>query len=434
MLKEWPPRSKKQLIVMQVKILGAARQVGRSGFMVSHGDTNILLDYGAMTTKEPGFPVHVQPKSVQGLILSHAHLDHSGAAPVFFIGGDKVKMHSTPVTAELSNLLINDFIKISGPYLPFEYLDLLSMNKSTVLHGYKQTFQVGEMTINFYDAGHIPGSCIISVEAGSKRLLYTGDINGQETELLNPSWKDLGEADMVITESTYATADHPERRKVEEEFVAYANAVVERGGVLLAPAFSVGRAQELALTLHKYGFKHPVGMDGMALKVNEILMRYQEYLRDPTLFRRTLESTELIVGWGQRRKFIQKPGVIISPAGMLVGGASVFYNERLSQNAKNGVSLVSFQVPGTAGRTLLDRGLTLINGKPTTMKAEVRKFDFSSHSGKSSLLSDLKGIKGSPRFMTVHGEEESCVSLADELHTELGVEAFAPRVGEVYEV
>jgi putative mRNA 3-end processing factor len=419
---------------MQVKILGAARQVGRSGFMVSHGDTNILLDYGAMTTKEPGFPVHVQPKSVQGLILSHAHLDHSGAAPVFFIGGDKVKMHSTPVTAELSNLLINDFIKISGPYLPFEYLDLLSMNKSTVLHGYKQTFQVGEMTINFYDAGHIPGSCIISVEAGSKRLLYTGDINGQETELLNPSWKDLGEADMVITESTYATADHPERRKVEEEFVAYANAVVERGGVLLAPAFSVGRAQELALTLHKYGFKHPVGMDGMALKVNEILMRYQEYLRDPTLFRRTLESTELIVGWGQRRKFIQKPGVIISPAGMLVGGASVFYNERLSQNAKNGVSLVSFQVPGTAGRTLLDRGLTLINGKPTTMKAEVRKFDFSSHSGKSSLLSDLKGIKGSPRFMTVHGEEESCVSLADELHTELGVEAFAPRVGEVYEV
>jgi putative mRNA 3-end processing factor len=419
---------------MQVKILGAARQVGRSGFMVSHGNTNILLDYGAMTTKEPGFPVHVQPKSVQGLILSHAHLDHSGAAPVFFIGGDKVKMHSTPVTAELSNLLINDFIKISGPYLPFEYLDLLSMNKSTVLHGYKQTFQVGEMTINFYDAGHIPGSCIISVEAGSKRLLYTGDINGQETELLNPSWKDLGEANMVITESTYATADHPERRKVEEEFVAYANAVVERGGVLLAPAFSVGRAQELALTLHKYGFKHPVGMDGMALKVNEILMRYQEYLRDPTLFRRTLESTELIVGWGQRRKFIQKPGVIISPAGMLVGGASVFYNERLSQNAKNGVSLVSFQVPGTAGRTLLDRGLTLINGKPTTMKAEVRKFDFSSHSGKSSLLSDLKGIKGSPRFMTVHGEEESCVSLADELHTELGVEAFAPRVGEVYEV
>ncbi|MDG6926173.1 MAG: MBL fold metallo-hydrolase [Nitrososphaerota archaeon] len=419
---------------MQVKILGAARQVGRSGFMVSHGDTNILLDYGAMTTKEPGFPVHVQPRSVQGLILSHAHLDHSGAAPVFFIGGDKVKMHSTPVTQELSNLLINDFIKISGPYLPFEYLDLLAMNKSTLLHGYRETFQVGGMTINFYDAGHIPGSCIISVEAGSKRLLYTGDINGAETELLNASWKDLGEADMVITESTYATADHPHRAEVEKAFVEHANAVVERGGVLLAPAFSVGRAQELAMTLHKNGFKHQIGMDGMALKVNEVLMRYQEYVRDPALFRRTLERTEQITGWSQRRRFIQKPGVIIAPAGMLVGGASVFYNERLSQGEKNSIALVSFQVPGTAGRTLLDRGLTLLNGKPTKVKAEVKKFDFSSHSGKTTLLSDLKNIKGSPKFMTVHGEEESCVSLADELHQELGAEAFAPRVNEVYEV
>ncbi|MDA4133059.1 MAG: MBL fold metallo-hydrolase, partial [Thaumarchaeota archaeon] len=389
---------------------------------------------GAMTTKEPGFPVHVQPKSVQALVLSHAHLDHSGASPVFFIGGDKVKMHSTPVTQELSNLLINDFIKISGPYLPFEYLDLLAMEKSTVLHDYKQTFQVGEMTINFYDAGHIPGSCMISVEAGSKRLVYTGDINGAETQLLNPSTKDVGEADMVITESTYATADHPHRAEVEKAFVDHANAVVERGGVLLAPAFSVGRAQELAMTLHKNGFKHQIGMDGMALKVNEVLFRHQEYLKDPELFRRTLERTEQISGWSQRRKFIQRPGVIIAPAGMLVGGASVFYNERLSQKEKNSIALVSFQVPGTAGRTLLDRGLTLLNGKPVQVKAEVKKFDFSSHSGKSTLLSDLKGIKGSPRFMTVHGEEESCVSLADELHTELGVEAFAPRVGEVYEV
>jgi putative mRNA 3-end processing factor len=419
---------------MQVKVLGAARQVGRSGFLVSHGSTNILLDYGAMTTKEPGFPVHVQPKSVQALVLSHAHLDHSGASPVFFIGGDKVKMHSTPVTQELSNLLINDFIKISGPYLPFEYLDLLAMEKSTVLHDYKQTFQVGEMTINFYDAGHIPGSCMISVEAGSKRLIYTGDINGAETQLLNPSAKDVGEADMVITESTYATADHPHRAEVEKAFVDHANAVVERGGVLLAPAFSVGRAQELAMTLHKNGFKHQIGMDGMALKVNEVLFRHQEYLKDPELFRRTLERTEQISGWSQRRKFIQRPGVIIAPAGMLVGGASVFYNERLSQKEKNSIALVSFQVPGTAGRTLLDRGLTLLNGKPVQVKAEVKKFDFSSHSGKSTLLSDLKGIKGSPRFMTVHGEEESCVSLADELHAELGVEAFAPRVGEVYEV
>ncbi len=427
-------KGKSKLLVMQVKVLGAARQVGRSAFMVSQGSTNILLDYGAMTTKEPGFPMHVQPKIVDGLVLSHAHLDHSGSTPVFFLGGDKVKLHATPVTTELSNLLIEDFIKISGPYLPFEFIDLMAMNKATVNHGYKESFQIKDLTITFYDAGHIPGSCITVVEGGGRRLVYTGDVNGAETELLNPSWKDLGEADMVITESTYAMADHPARQAVEDEFVHYANEVVERGGVLLAPAFSVGRAQELAMILHRHGFKHTVGMDGMALKVNEVLMRYQEYLRDPALFRRTLEHTELITGWTQRRKFIEKPGVIISPAGMLVGGASVFYNQRLSLKEKNGISLVSFQVPGTAGRTLLDRGLTLINGKPTKVRASVRKFDFSSHSGKSILSADLKAIKGSPKFMTVHGEEESCVQLAEELHTDLGVETHAPSVGEIYEV
>jgi putative mRNA 3-end processing factor len=175
-------------------------------------------------------------------------------------------------------------------------------------------------------------------------------------------------------------------------------------------------------------------MDGMALKVNEILLRYQEYIKDPTLFRRTLEHTELITGWNQRRRFIQKPGVIISPAGMLVGGASVFYNQRLSLKEKNGIALVSFQVPGSPGRTLLDRGLTLINGKPTRVRAEVKRFDFSSHSGRNTLLPDLRQIKGSPKFMTVHGEEESCVNLAEELHRELGVEAVAPKAGEVHEV
>lgn len=414
-------------------VLGAARQVGRSAFLVTHGNSGILLDYGAMTTKEPGFPMHVQPKSVNGLILSHAHLDHSGAAPMFFLG-NKMKLHCTPVTAELSSLLIEDFIKISGPYLPFEFLDLMAMTKSTQDHHYMEPFQVGDFTIQFYDAGHIPGSAIISVEAGSKRLIYTGDVNGSETNLLKPSWKALGEANLVITESTYATMDHPARQEVEKSFVDFATDVVERGGVLLTPAFSVGRAQELAMVLFKHGFRHPVAMDGMALKVNEILMRYQEYVKDASAFRRTFENVEEIVSWSRRRTFIREPGVIISPAGMLVGGASVFYNQQLSLKEKNGIAIVSYQVPGTAGRTLIDKGLTLINGKPTKVKAEVRRFDFSSHSGKSILEGDLKSVGGSPKFMTVHGEEESCVKLAEELHTQLGAEALAPRVGEEYEV
>lgn len=309
----------------------------------------------------------------------------------------------------------------------------MAMNSNTINHGYMEPFQIGDFTVTFYDAGHIPGSAVITVEAGSKRLLYTGDINGEETNLLAGSWKNLGEADMVITESTYATADHPHRSKAETELVEFANAVVERGGVLLVPAFSVGRAQEIAMTLVKSGFRHPVAMDGMALKVNGILLRYPEYLRDATSLRRMLESIEEVTSWTQRRRLVRRPGVIISPAGMLVGGSSIFYNEHLSMDEKNGVAIVSFQVPGTPGRTLIDKGLTIYRGKPTKVKAEVRRFDFSSHSGKSALLSDLKGIGGSPRFLTVHGEEASCLALADELHVTMGVEATAAMPGEEFQ-
>jgi putative mRNA 3-end processing factor len=418
---------------LEVKVLGAARQVGRSAFLVTHKDSKILLDYGAMTTKVPGFPMHVPPKGIKAVVLSHAHLDHSGAAPLHFLSGT-MKLHATPVTSELSNILIQDFIKISGQYLPFEFLDLMAMNSNTVNHGYMEPFQVGDFTISFYDAGHIPGSAIVSVEAGNKRLLYTGDINGDETNLLAGSWKNLGEADMVITESTYATSDHPHRSKAETELLDFANEVVGRGGILLVPAFSVGRAQEVAMTLVKGGFRHPIGMDGMALKVNGILLRYQEYLKDPAALRRTLETAQEVTSWSQRRRLIKTPGVIVSPAGMLVGGASIFYNEHLSMDEKNGIAIVSFQVPGTPGRTLIDKGLTIYRGKPTKVKAEVRRFDFSSHSGKSSLLSDLKGIGGSPRFLTVHGEEESCLALAEELHTGMGVEATAAMPGQEFQV
>jgi putative mRNA 3-end processing factor len=119
---------------------------------------------------------------------------------------------------------------------------------------------------------------------------------------------------------------------------------------------------------------------------------------------------------------------------MLVGGASIFYNEHLSMDEKNGISIVSFQVPGTPGRTLIEKGLTIYRGKPTKVKAEVRRFDFSSHSGKSTLLSDLKGIGGSPKFLTVHGEEESCLALAEELHQGFGAEATAAMPGQEFTV
>ncbi len=415
---------------MEVTFLGGAREVGKSAILVQGKKTNILLDYGAQTSKEPSFPMHVQPKEVDSLLLTHAHLDHSGGAPLFFLR-EGVKLVTTGLTLELAMLLLEDFIKLSGFYLPFEFIDLLTMEKNTQRIEIDGRQEIdGEFSARFPSSGHIPGGTTIVLDYDGKKLMYTGDINLRESQLLRGAELDFGDLDIVITESTYSQVDHEPRENIESDFLLFAKEVVERGGVLLVPAFSVGRAQEIACLLRSKNFPHPVAMDGMALKANEILFRYQEQLRDPSLFRKTMEGLEVVSGWSHRKKLVRRPSVIISPAGMLGGGASVFYNAEISGHSRNGIAIVAFQVPGTPGRTLLDKGLTLVNGRPTHVKAEIRRFDFSGHAGRTELFQLFESMKGSPTVYTVHGDGDSCEKFATEIRVRFGFEASAPQVGD----
>ncbi|MGQ9468908.1 MAG: MBL fold metallo-hydrolase [Nitrososphaerales archaeon] len=416
---------------MEIKFLGATREVGRSGFLVKSMDCKVLLDFGVQLIREPAFPMHVQPKDLDGILLSHAHLDHSGAIPLFFISGS-VKLYATDLTLELTRLLIEDFLRISSFYLPFEYIDLLSMMKSSHKIKLNEKVNIKGFDATFLDASHVPGATSILLESDGERLLYTGDMNARGSLLLREAETNFGELDAVITESTYAMSDHPKSEDVEREFIEFAKEVVERGGTLLIPAFSVGRAQEMACVLKKHNFPHLVAMDGMALKVNEILFRYQEYLKDPSLFRKSMENIEFITSWSQRKRMVKTPSVIISPAGMLVGGAAAFYNSEVSKKPKNAIAIVSYQIPGTPGRTLLEKRVAIINGKPKRVKAEVRTFDFSSHGGRKELFEMFKKIKGSPKVYTVHGEKESCIKFAEELRNEFGLDAVAPKTGDTY--
>lgn len=418
---------------MQITVLGAAREVGRSGFLVKSREGSVLLDYGVQIYREPAFPIHVKPKDVDAILLTHAHLDHSGATPIFFLSNG-VKVFTTGLTAELTKLLIQDFLKISGFYLPFEYIELMAMMNSTQRVDYDERVQINGVGATFLEAGHIPGGASIIVEVEGKRLLYTGDMNSQETLLLRGANTDFGDLDVVISESTYASSDHPSLEEVMDDFIAFARETVEGGGILLVPAFSVGRAQEMACVLKKKAFPYPVAMDGMALDANGILFRYQEYLRDPDLFRKAIDNVEVITSWSQRKRMAKTPSVIISPAGMLVGGAAVFYNSEIATNPKNAIAIVAFQTHGTPGRTLLEKGVALVKGRTMKVRAEVRRFDFSSHSGRRELLEMFKAMKGSPKVFTIHGEEESCVGLAEELREGFGLDAVAPKAGDTFSV
>jgi putative mRNA 3-end processing factor len=419
---------------MEIKILGAAKEVGRSAFLVSNDNSHILMDYGVLLKKEPQFPLHVKPKDLQAVVLSHAHLDHSGFIPSLFLSSSKFPVLSTNPTIELSQLLIEDMIKISGFYLPFENIDLDRMLKSHKNLQYREPYNINETYITLYESGHVLGGSTIVVENKGKRIFYTGDINTRGSKILRPADLDIDEIHLMIIESTYSQTNQIPRPQSEKELLEFGYKIINNGGTLFIPAFSVERAQEIACVFKAYKFPHKIVMDGMALKVNEIMLKYPEYIRDPIVFKKYIEEVEWIRDWKSRRRFIKEPCVIISPAGMLVGGSAIFYMQNIMMSDKNGIALVSYQGENTPGRMLLEKGTFKINGKIKKCLAEVKQFDFSGHNSRDELFEILDNIKGNPKVLTVHGDGNSCIKFAEEITEKYDFEAIAPNSGETFKV
>jgi len=420
---------------LKVSILGAAKEVGRSAFLVNGNQTRILMDYGVLLKREPIFPMHVQPKDIDAVLLTHAHLDHSGFAPYLFLSDSvETNVFSTLPTFDLSQLLIEDMIKISGFYLPFEYIDLLTMMKHSKNLQYREPRMINDLKVTLHESGHIIGGATIMVEHEEKRLFYTGDINTRGSKLLRPADLDFGEIDLLIIESTYSQAEQMPREQSERELLEYAYEVIERGGTLFIPAFSVERAQEIACVLKTYNFPHKVVMDGMALKANEIMLKHPTFLKNAEIFKKSIGEAEWISGWNRRKRVVKEPCIIISPAGMLVGGSAVFYMQEVAKSDKNGIALVSFQGEGTPGRALLEKRVTILDGKVRKCLADVKRFEFSGHNSRSELFEILDRITGNPKVLTVHGDESSCTKFAEQIREKYGYDAKAPDIGEVIEI
>jgi len=418
---------------VEIKVLGAAGEVGRSAFQVNCDGTNFLLDYGVMFGKPrgapPTYPLHVKPRDIDSVIITHAHLDHSGCVPSLFVSGN-CNVYGTAPTFDLSKLLIQDMIKIEKNSHSFGIPEIDNMMQKSKIIGFKEKITRGNASFELRSSGHVIGGSTVLVESNNKKLFYTGDINLRGSRLLPPADLDIGEVDMVITESTYSQENQMPRNESEKGLIDFANEVIDRKGTLFIPSFSVERSQEVASVLINSGFKHKIIMDGMALKVNEVLLRYPEYLRNPEIFKNVMDKVVAVRDHNERKKALKEPCVVISPAGMLVGGNAVYYLQELSFSDKNGIALVSYQGEGTPGKKLLDTGKVQTRGKDLNVQAEVKQFQFSGHADRDSLFEMIKNLKGNPRIMTVHGDDESCTRFAEEIHEKFGFEAHAAKLDE----
>jgi len=378
------------------------------------------------------FPSHVAAKDLDAIIISHAHLDHSGAAPLFMLN-DGARIYATSMTFRVADILLRDFLKLAGYYLPYETLEVGEMIRKGVNVVYGETIRVKDAEISFIDAGHIPGSFQVLINA-DKTLLYTGDFTTAKTRLLRGAELGPEDVDAVIIESTYALEDHPERKNLEKEFITRVKEVISNGGRVLIPAFSVARSQEIMCVLEAYNFREPIYLDGMSIKVLDIYLEMSDYIDGRQLLYQAAKHVNRVTSSKKRRQALSEPSIIISPAGMLKGGPAVIYAEEIAEDERSAIFLVSFQLPDTPGARLLNEKRLIHGQLDIKVKAQVEQFKFSSHAGRTQLHQFLKRYNPDVKVFAVHGEPQASSDLVEFCRSELNQEAVAPIRDQEYSV
>ncbi len=412
----------------KISFLGAAGDVGASGILVEDGTNRIVMDYGIKVSDDPpSFPIEIKG-DVTDAFLSHCHLDHSGAVPLLVKKNGLRKIHSTKVTKGLTELLLYDSIKINkqeGVKLKFDEADVdKTMKKFVIVEYNKPVKLMNDVSVTLFDAGHIPGSAIIGMKIAGKQLLYTGDLNTEDTNLIKGCEKKLPETDILITESTYFDRNHPSRESQEKELINTIRETLANNGNAIVSGFAVGRIDELLLILDKYGIDYPVYIDGMAKKGITIINKNNKILKNPKSMDKALKKAQYIRKSHQRERILKKPSVILTTSGMLKGGPVMLYLKKLYSKRNCSIILSGFQVEGTPGNILLNTG-SYVNEKYDLnfeVKMRIKKLDFSSHVGRDDLFKFIEHVNPKKVFC-VHGDKTE--KFAQELKDK-GFDAIAP--------
>ncbi len=412
-----------------ITFLGGAREVGRMGILLESRESRILWEYGVnvQTMDVPTDP----GTNLDGVFVTHAHLDHSGCVPVLYKEGYKGNVYATPPTFELMSLLLRDAVKVQKKkglqpqFLPHDIEKTERMRK-TIKFG--QTLEFGRDSVTAYSAGHIPGAASYLFESEGKRILFTGDIKFIGTKLVGPAFSGYKDIDVLITESTYSYKNHPDREETLDKLREAVQETLYNNGIALLPAFAVGRTQELLINLSDLGFS--IYLDGMGIEATDRMLAHPKYLSNPSLLRRAFSRAHKIERQSERNRIVKKPCVIITTAGMMNGGPVSFYMKKLHDREDCSLLLTGYMVEGTVGRTLMDTGRYMNGEIDVEPKMRMEFFDLSAHTDRQHIIEFIEKTEPK-RIMLVHGDHNPEF---EKFLRSRGFDAHAPRMGESVEV
>ncbi|MEM1535965.1 MAG: beta-CASP ribonuclease aCPSF1 [Candidatus Pacearchaeota archaeon] len=454
--KEWSPEKKEEWV--RISFLGAARQVGRSCLLLQTPESRILLDCGidVAASNADRFPYLDVPefdlKSIDAVIISHAHLDHSGLLPYLYRLGYRGPCYMTAPTRDIAALLALDFIGVSYKKAEtplFRVSDIKTMIKHSIELNYNEVTDITpDVRLTFYNAGHCLGSSMIHLNIGNglHNLLYTSDFKFARTRALDLAVSRFPRLETLICESTYGGKQDVflPRKELENMLIEIIKKTLERKGKVLIPVLGVGRGQEELLVIEnaiKEGFLPKdvkVYVDGLVWDVTAIHTAYPNFL---SAHLRTLifqdqnpflsENIKHVGSPQEREEVIQGgPCIILATSGMLVGGASVEYLKNLADSKLNSLIFVCYQAAGSLGRQIQEglRSLKFEEGE-VPLKMEVHTLDgFSGHASRKELMSFMNSITPTPKRIIInHGEVSKSLDLASSFHKIFKIETLVPR-------